>query len=549
MHQTAKDVCKNAEKLFSERWNLNNYWQTTAENFYPERADFTVQREIGDEFMDYLTTSYPVIARRDLGNALTSMLRTDEWFNITVERADRLDTEGKEWLEWASGTQRRAMYDRAAKFTRATKEGDHDFAAFGQAAISTELNRDGDKFLYKCHHLRDMAWTEDYEGDINFIAKKWAPTANQLNQRFPGKCHKNVTKAAEKDPFKKVNCFHVVMRSEDWHGSDKKRWIQPYVSLYVDKDNDHILEEVGSWSMIYSIPRWQTVSGSQYAYSPATIAALPDARLIQAVTLTLLDAGERGARPPWLAVADALRSDIDLTPDGITIIDADYDERLGDVMRPLVQDKSGIPYGHEIRNDVREMIAEAFYLNKLSMPNVETSREMTAFEVGQRVQEYIRQALPLFEPMEQEYNGALCEATFELGMRNGLFGPPHTFPESLRGQDVQFRFISPLSEATERKNGTAFLEAKQLLAQAAELDPNLIAIVDAEAALRDALTGVGVPTKWVRDEKAFADIRKQQAQMAQQQEMMAAAGQGAEVAERVGAASEQMTRAQQASEQ
>jgi hypothetical protein len=39
---------------------------------------------------------------------------------------------------------------------------------------------------------------------------------------------------------------------------------------------------------------------------------------------------------------------------------------------------------------------------------------MTAYEVGQRIQEYIRGALPLFEPMEMEYNGALCERTFEI---------------------------------------------------------------------------------------------------------------------------------------
>jgi hypothetical protein len=34
---------------------------------------------------------------------------------------------------------------------------------------------------------------------------------------------------------------------------------------------------------------------------------------------------------------------------------------------------------------------------------------MTAYEVGQRVQEYIRNALPIFEPMEMEYNAALCD--------------------------------------------------------------------------------------------------------------------------------------------
>lgn len=544
-----KNLIDRASKLFSDRWSLNDYWQTCAENFYPERADFTVANTVGESFMDYLTTSYPVIARRDLGNSLGAMLRTDDWFQITVKGAEGgLDKDGEGWLEWATNQQRNAMYNRDTMFTRATKEGDHDFATFGQCAISVEVDKNANGFLYKCHHLRDMAWTEDDEGKINFIVKKWKAPALHLKGKFGDKVHKAVNKCLDKEPLKTFECFHVVMRTEEWDGATQK-WIQPYVSIYVDKENNHVIEEAGVWSMIYEIPRWQTVSGSQYAYSPATIAALPDARLIQAITLTLLDAGERAARPPLLAVGEALKSDVNLVPDGITILDAEYDERSGDVLRPLIQDKSGLPFGYEMRDDVRSMITEAFYLNKIAMPAAEVGRDMTAFEVGQRVQEYIRQALPLFEPMETEYNGAICEATFNLGLRHGLFGPDHTIPKSIQGREIEFRFQSPLTEAQGRKKGGAFLEAKQLLAEAAEIDQNVISLINAEDALRDALKGVGVPTKWTRDEKEMAAIAAQNAQKAAAVEQMANIRQGAEVAEQVGVAGEKMSAAQEAMQQ
>lgn len=548
MHTSIKTVIETSQRLFSKRSSLMEYWQTVGENFYPERADFTAVHDLGDEFMGHLTTSYPVLARRDLGNALSAMLRTDEWFSMSISRKDLLDTEGKEWLEWAGGTQRRAMYDRDAMFTRATKEGDHDFASFGQAVISVELNKPGTKFLYRCHHLRDVAWAENDEGKIDYIAKNWEPEARQLMQKFPDTVDQSVKTAANKDPFKKIKCRHVVMPTEMWEGR-KKNWIQPYVSLYVDEENETVLEESGSWGKIYEIPRWQTVSGSQYAYSPATIAALPDARLIQAVTLTLLDAGELNARPPMLAVGEAIRSDINLTSNGITMIDAEYDERLGEVLRPLTQDKSGMPAGFNIRDEIKDMIGEAFYLNKLALPSAEIAGDMTAFEVGQRVQEYIRQALPLFEPMEAEYNGAICEATFDLGMRNGLFGPLDTIPESLRNHDVQFRFVSPLSEATERKDGSTFMEAKQLLAQAAELDPSTTAMLDAPTALRAALTGIGVPTKWTRDEKTMEAITKAHEEKTAQAEMMATVQQGASAAKEAGGAAEVIQKVQQAAAQ
>ena len=57
-------------------------------------------------------------------------------------------------------------------------------------------------------------------------------------------------------------------------------------------------EETGRPIIGYVIPRWQTISGSQYAVSPAAVCALPDARLLQSMALILLEAGEsRLTRP------------------------------------------------------------------------------------------------------------------------------------------------------------------------------------------------------------------------------------------------------------
>ena len=64
--------------------------------------------------------------------------------------------------------------------------------------------------------------------------------------------------------------------------------------VYLDVANNHIMREHGTFSHGITLPRLQTVSGSQYAYSPCTVAGLPDARLLQAMTLTLLEAGEIG---------------------------------------------------------------------------------------------------------------------------------------------------------------------------------------------------------------------------------------------------------------
>ncbi len=163
------------KKLFESRASLLSLWQEIADNFYPERADFTTIRNIGCEFADNLTTSYPILARRDLGNALGSMLRptSKDWFKIrTSENWENLGTDARAWLERAGSIQKRAMYNRRAQFTRATKEADHDFAAFGQAVIQTSLNRNADGLLYRCWHLRDCAWRENEEGMVDTLYRK-----------------------------------------------------------------------------------------------------------------------------------------------------------------------------------------------------------------------------------------------------------------------------------------------------------------------------------------------------------------------------------------
>lgn len=537
MHSDARSLVERGARLFGQKGTLDTRNQEIADHFYPERADFTVMRDIGDEWADHLMTGYPSMVRRDLGNALGSMLRprAKTWFHMGVARDEQIDHEGRQWLEWASGVQRRAMYDRVTNFTRATKEADHDFAAFGSPVLSVETNRRDMALLYRCWHPRDVVWCEDAYGAIGEVHRKWKPEARTLAQLFPGGLHPKVSESLAKEPYREIPCKHVVLRAESYDAS--RRFRTPWVSLHIDCENDHIMEERGSWSRVYVIPRWMTISGSQYAYSPATLVALPDARLIQAMTLTLLEAGEKAVNPPMVGVSEAIRGDLQIYAGGFTAVDREYDERLGEVLRPLTQDKSGLPFGLEMADRMSAMLREAFYLNTLSLPP-QGGPDMTAYEVGQRVQEYIRQALPLFEPMEYEYNGALCEETFETLLREGAFGPPDSIPESIRGREIQFKFESPLADMVEREKGQTFLEAKAILAEALAVDPSAAALVDFPTTLRDVLGGIGAPAKWLRSPEDVEAMLRQQAEQQQAADMLARMQSGAAAAKDLGAAAQ-----------
>lgn len=519
-----------ADDLFGKKLSLLSLWQEIADNFYPERADFTVTRPLGQDFAAQLMSSYPIQCRRDLGNQFSTMLRptAKTWAHIRPKENTPENNQVKSYLQWFEETQRRAMYDRSAMFTRATKEGDHDFAAFGQCAISVELNKNANGLLYRCWHLRDMAWQENEEGNIGFVVRKWKPTALVLKRTFKN-IHQKVTDMVDKSPFDTVQCMHFIVDADmyDVKANGRPRW-----SIWYDIDNKHIMSATPIWGKYYVIPRWQTVSNSQYSYSPATVAALPDARLLQSMTFTLLEAGEKATSPPIIATQNAVRSDVALYAGGITWVDQDYDERLGEALRPLNQDFRGFNYGIEMNRDTRAMLHTAFFLNKLTMP--ERAPEMTAYEVGQRVQEYIRNALPLFEPMEMEYNGSLCEETFDLLLRHNAFGPVHQWPRELQGAEVEFSFESPLHDAIEQQKGQKFQEFNQLIAQAVALDQTMANVPKAEVALRDALNGIGVPAKWLNDEATVKERIDAQRAQQQQQQMLASLEQASNAAKNFG---------------
>jgi len=526
-----KQLREVADNLFSKKMALNSLHQEIADNFYPERADFTISRSLGTDFASNLMTSYPVVCRRNLGNQFGTMLRPTArpWFHTARRYAKTESTEVKTYLEWFEETQRRAMYDPHSLFTKATKEADHDFAAFGQAVLSIELNKHGNGLLYRSHHLRDVAWQENEEGKIGFVSRKWKPTAQTLVRTFKNKVHQKIADLASKTPFDEVECYHFVVEADMYDGNSQGR---PRWSIWYDVQNNHMMNAVPIWGKHYIIPRWQTVSGSQYSYSPATVCALPDARLLQAMTFTLLEVGEKAAQPPMVATQNAVRSDLAVYAGGVTWVDEEYDERLGEALRPIAQDFRGIQHGIQMNQDTRAMLHQAFFLDALTLP--ERAPEMTAYEVGQRVQQYIRNALPIFEPMEMEYNAGVCEETFDLLWRNGGFGNPQSWPRELRGAEIEFHFESPLHDAIEEQKGQKFQQAQALIGAAIALDPSCAFLPKTEVALRDALMGVGVPATWINSEAYVKEQKNNQQAAAAAQQKLNAIEQASNAAKNIG---------------
>ena len=530
-----KDLKRKQEQQWTKTISFTRLLQELAENFYPERADFTATRFLGAEFGANLTTSYPQMARRSLGDIFSTMLRpvATDWFSIRTKRQEQEDDAAKRWLLNAKNAMRNAMYARAAQFDRATKAADQDFACFGQSVISCELNRNRDDLLFRTWHLKDCRWTENYDGSVGTVIRKGKSAACELDKMFNGNISNDVRKLLDKTPYQDVDYVRVVIPAEDYDfpGKAKKPKNKTWVSIYYEDVTGHILEEIEVLTPIYVVPRWSLPGHSQYAYSPAAICALPDARLIQAMTLTLLEAGEKSVNPPLKTPGDVIRTDYQLFAGGITAYESEYDEKTGKILEPLYQiDKGGFGFAGELRTDTRAMITQAFFLDKVSMPPMKSGNPLTATETTERIQEYIRNAMPIFAPIEAEYNGALCELIFDTMQNAFAFGSPAKMPPSLSKAQIEFEFVSPLHDAINQKKGATFQQMNQLVAETVQADPSSRFVPDAIFALRDTLEGIGVPANWIRDPQQAAQMAQdeQKQQQAQQTlQMMTEGGKAA----------------------
>lgn len=540
MKQRVRDLAEQGDRLFSKRQPLLSLWQTMADNFYPIRADFTTERSISDEFASHLMTGRPVLAHRDLGSSLSSMLRPrgQAWFKARTGDEDiNEDASARQWLDAKADVMRRIMYDQRAQFLRATKQGDNDFVAFGQTVISVDPNRELNGVLYRNWHLRDVVWCENAEMAIDTVHRTWKLEARQLVKLFPkAEGIAKIQKIADKEPYREIKCRHIILPADEYDLETGRKRL-PFTSIYIDTENDILLEETPSKRLNYVIPRWVTVSGSPYAYSPATVVALPDARLLQQMTLTLLEAGQKAVDPPMKATQEAVVGGVNSYAGAITWVDSEYDERMGAALEPLMSTRPELGWGDAREEKIERMISEAFFLNVINLPEASRGDKMTAYETQQRVEEYIRRALPLFEPMEVEYNGGLCEQTWNLAMDLGAFGSFQDMPQELRGHEITWQFESPLQAANDRLKSEAFAQSAALLAQAAQLDPSVRYDLDVDKAFRDALGGIA-PADWIVPEEKANLAKANERQIMQAQQAAEALATGADTATRMAGAVE-----------
>jgi hypothetical protein len=487
----ADAIIARQECLASERSLLEGQWQEIAELMRPMRADFNMTRLPGEKRLQRVFDSTPGAAADNLAAGLWGMITNsaNNWFGLShpIEELNR-DENVRLWMDEAAGCMRNAFSANGQRFYAKAMELYLDQVSFGTAVFYTDELPDGSGLFFSCRHLAECYIAENAYEQVDTLYRRFLFTARQ-------------------EPERKFEFIHAVYPRDDYNPRkvlDARG--KAFCSAYVNVEKRRIVHESGYYEFPYQVARWSTASRGTYGDSPAML-ALPDIKMLNAMSKTTIVAAQKVADPPILTVDERGLRGARTTPGGFIYSGLD---KLGNPRYRPLETNANIGLGLEMEQQRRAAIKEAFYGSLLLMvaqPN------MTAAEWLGRQEEKLRLMGPHLGRIQSEFLDPLIDRVFALMYRAGRFPEP---PEILkRYPEIKVDYVSPLARAQKASEGAAIVRTFEALAPIGAANPDVYDNFDHDQVAQLLADAYGLPPKAVRDPKRVAQMRQQKSQAAQ----------------------------------
>ncbi len=521
------------------------HWEDLARVMVPRRLGFVSQVNPGQRNTEEIFDGTAMRAARGLANAMAQMLRPEgeQWFFIRAAEdvLNEID-EARAWLADSEQKLMDAMFNPKARFRQAVGEADLDLVVLGTCVLFIGRSRNLRHLTFQTMHLKNSSVAYDDEGNPDTLFNSHWFTLRQAELKFGRENLSEQTrrKLDGKDDAaleEKARFLHAVTPRPNGDPDALFARNLPFAEEWIELDAKKRVQEAGFHEFPFAVGRWDTSSGENYGRSPGMI-ALPDAQTSQAMGETILVAGQRQADPPLFAPNDGSFDALNTIPGGIAYYDVETAQQLrGNPFFPL-ETGGNLPISRDMQQDVREQIEAAFFKNVFNLP-VE-GPQMTATEILERKEEFIREIGPVFGRLESDYLAPIVERAFAIMLRAGSFAP---VPEVLQGQDVRFEYESPVKKIREQAEAAAarlwateMFEYSQFKEEAADL-------VNIDGLGRFGAQALNLPQQVVTPREEVEQIRQQRAEAQQAQAEALALQNAAEIANTGGQAARNITEA------
>ena len=504
--EQVKKELKRRSLLINRRGQFENHWDDLANVMHTRREGFRSTVVDGDIRNEDIFDGTPMQGARSLANTTGAMIRPEGevFVRISVEDDEISEQEiAAEWLADATERMDAGIRNPKARFRQSTGEVDLDLVVFGTGIISSNLSQARDSLIFQSTHLKDGIPFFNEEGHAVGMYRTRTFMLWQAIEKFGlENLHEDTRKLETEGKLddKLIFVHAVVPREQQKFSAPKLARNMPWAGLWIELEKQHLVLSDGFQEFPFIVPRWSTASGEDYGRSPGMI-ALPDANTLQAMGETILVSGQRAADPPLMVPDDGSFSAVNTFPGAITY----YDVETAAAMRgknpffPLVSG-ANLPITRDMQDDSRTQVMNAFFKNILNLPV--GGPEMTATEIIQRKDEFIREVGPVFGIFETDYNQPMAERSFNVMLRNGGFAP---IPDILAGQTIKFQFELPVTKIRKQVQAAAARQWALEQYEIANIDPTQKHIVNAEALARFSHEALGLPHEIITSREDFGE--------------------------------------------
>ena len=437
------------------------------------------------------------------------------WFRLYLEEKELMDVPDIKW--WFQDVQEimYAVFQKSNTYSVLTSMYT-ELAPFGTACAIVE--EDFNTVIHLTNYtIGEYFLSRDRRGRLNGFYRRFWMTAGQMVDEFGlGNVSDTVQIAYQQnnpDNWYLVN--HLIETNDDRVPFMMDYKNMPYRTVYwQDNTGDKFLRVGGYEELPILGPRFEfTTNHDVYGKGPGW-KALGSIKELQAKVKNLLIALDKGTNPPLQRDASVV-GEVNTLPGGITTFSAQLPN-------------AGVKPAYEVKLDIANLDAsiektkqkiKKFFFADLFLMMIEAERKgtpITATEVAERQSERISKIGPILELWQgDEFIKSLIDRTFAIGLRNKVFPEP---PEQMQGIEIKVQYTSILAQAQRMIDIQAIDIWTAGVLQDANVDPNIIDLINFDEKNRHKAEMLGVPPKIINSIAKVAEIRREKAKAMAQAE-------------------------------
>lgn len=524
-HPAAQMAVRRWDELRQERTQMEADWNDIARLIRPQRGAFGAG-EVGDRRMEKPLNSQPITAQQNFSANLFGTLTNsaNKWMGLSFEDTDLNDyQETKEWLDIAARRVLNSFRPAVSSFYPAAIQLYSDVSSFGNAAQYEELDFNRRRFMDVTVSLAEVVWDIDAYGEVVEVVRRFRITGHAAATMFAkrGPLPEKVMDAANGHKADKFTFYQHILPNTDRIkgrlGSKGKRWL----SRYVAEEQEALISERGFDEMPFDIPRWEVETGFTCGTGPGFV-ALASARSAHLMGAATLRAAQNAADPTKLA------PDRDVWPlngkvrAGSVIYGGV--NASGQKMIHNLETHGSIGLTMEEKQAQFAAINDAFFGQLMNLQGRTGIGPLEAMEVQA---ERMRLMAPNLGRVQHEFLRPKISRRFAALMKAGQIPPP---PEEARGQPLNVEYQSAAAMAQKSAEGAAIMRIIQDVTPLVGLKPRLADRLEEDEVIEALQEAHGAPSRILRSREEADLLGKKRAEQQQQQQGMATAQQGSEVA-------------------